>query len=365
MKKIFTLFILGIAFNQLQSQTISSANFPNVGEVWVEFIDTTGSLVTIGPTGAGQTWNYGTSFNVGDTSAILFRSPSDAPSYMNVSSNFPSASFAIINSNPSDSTATFIKSNATGLYLDGIYQQGAIQDSTLGLSLNTLDYNPDRLIIPAPFSLNDNRLNNARFELQFSFSPPPPSPPITINVSASNSFIQDFNADAAGTLTTPFGTFNNVLRIKDFTYQIDSTNYDIAFIPDTVSIHDTTITYYFVHANSHCILMAVAVNPFTSQVIEASYYDPIVLVGESENTSIPVTMYPNPAREEFYLNHIRNNSTIQIFDITGKLIKDQFLGGMESSIKMNTTEMPAGFYFFKMSNATSGNYHTGKFEVVK
>jgi hypothetical protein len=44
-------------------------------------------------------------------------------------------------------------------------------------------------------------------------------------------------------------------------------------------------------------------------------------------------MYPNPAVEEFYLNHVRNNSTIQIFDIAGKLIKDQYLGGLESNVR--------------------------------
>jgi hypothetical protein len=111
--------------------------------------------------------------------------------------------------------------------------------------------------------------------------------------------------------------------------------------------------------------MSVDVDPITLQPTQASYYDPIVLVGDKENESVPVTMYPNPAVDEFFLNHIRTNSTIQIFDVTGKLVKDQFLGGMESSIKMNTADMQAGFYFFSIRNAKNGNYFNGKFEVVK
>jgi hypothetical protein len=363
MKKIFTIITAGFALQQVQAQTITSANLPMLGEAWVEFIDTTGSLVTITPSGAGQTWNYGTSFVVGDTSGFIFESPNSAPAYMNASANYPSASFVIIDSDPLDSTATFIKSNANGLYFDGIYDQGALVDTGLGLNISALDYNPDRLLIPVPFSLNSTRINNARIAFQFTVNPPPPLPPI--NVDISNNSIQDFVADASGTLTTPFGTFNNVLRIKEFTYQMDSTNYDFPLIPDTVDIHDTTITYQFVQANSHCLLMSASVDPITNQTIRASYYDPIVLVGNEENASVLVTMYPNPAVEEFYLNHVRNNSTIQIFDISGKLIKDQYLGGLESNIKINTADMPVGFYFFSMTNPKYGNYFKGKFEVVK
>jgi hypothetical protein len=363
MKKIFTILLAGLAFCQVHAQTITSANLPVVGEAWIEFIDTSGSLVTITPGGAGQTWNYGTSFNVGDTSGFIFESISSAPAYMNASSNFPGASFIVNDSDPLDSNATFLKSNATGLYFDGIYEHASIVDTSMGLNISALDYNPDRLIIPVPFSLNSTRLNNARLAFQFTVNPGPPLPPVLVDIK--NYIMQDFTADGSGTLTTPLGTFNNVLRIKEFSYLIDSTNYDFPLIPDTATIHDTTITYQFVQANSHCLLMTAVVNPITNQTLRASYYDPIVLVGASENENIPVTIYPNPAGEEFYMNHIRTNTTIQVFDISGKLIKDQFLGGMESNIKMNTSDMPAGFYFFSLTNSKNGNYFNGKFEVVK
>jgi hypothetical protein len=356
MKKIFTALLACMALQHAQAQTITSANFPNIGEIWVEFIDTTGSLLTIGPAGAGQTWNYGTSFNVGDTSAVNFRPLSDAPAYMGLQSTFSNADLMVLN-DLNDSAATLFESNPTGFYLDGAYDQGLFVDAQLGLNQNYIDFNPNRLLIPAPFAINDTRNNNARFGLTFTFS--------GININSRTYFIQSFEADASGTLTTPMGTFNNVLRIKEFTYQLDSTSYNPSVIADTTSMQDTTITYQFVHANSHCLLMTVSVDPISLQVTQASYYDPIFAVGNEESNSIPVSIYPNPAGEEFYLNHIRNNSTIQIFDITGKLIKDQFLGGMESSIKMNTTEMPAGFYFFSISNTKNGNYFNGKFEVVK
>lgn len=356
MKKIFTILLAGLAVQQVQSQTITSASFPNAGEIWVEFIDSTGSLLTLGAGGAGQTWNYGTSFNVADTNAINFRAISDAPSYMNAQATFGTADMVVLD-DVIDSSATFFESNSTGFYFDGFYEQGAFVDSSLGLNQSYIDFNPNRLLVPAPFSLNDTRNNDARFGLTFSTS--------GITINARTTFVQSFEADASGTLTTPLGTFNNVLRIKEYTYSVDTTTYTPPLIPEEVNYYDTSITYQYVHANSHCLLMTLELNPTSLQPKAASYYDPIVLVGEKENLTIPVTMYPNPAVEEFYLNHVRNNSTIQIFDIAGKLVKDQYLGGLESNVRVNTNEMPAGFYFFSISNPKNGNYFNGKFEVVK
>jgi hypothetical protein len=359
MKKIFTVLLAGMALHQAQAQTITSASFPNVGEIWVEFIDITGSLVTITPAGAGQTWNYGTSFNVGDTSAINFRPLSDAPAYMDLSSTFSIGDMMVLD-DLNDSSATVFESNSTGFYFDGVYDHGLFVDAQLGLNQNYVDFNPNRLIVPAPFAINDTRDNNAMFELNFTI-------PGLTTVNTKTFFIQSFEADASGTLTTPMGTFNNVLRIKEFTYQLDSTTYVPPFpgLTETTFVQDTSITYIFLHANYDCLLMTADVDPITLQVTEASYYDPIVAVGNEETNTIPVSIYPNPAGGEFYLNHIRNNSTIQIFDVTGKLINNQYLGGLESNVKVNTSDMPAGFYFFSMSNPVNGNYFNGKFEVVK
>jgi hypothetical protein len=361
MKKIFTILFAGMGICQMQAQTISNANFPMVGEIWVEFKDTSGSAINITPAGTSQVWNYATSFTVSDTTGLNFRPVSDAPAYMNSGTNFPGASMTVID-DAMDSSATFLKSNSTGFYYDGVYDEGTINLPAVGLYMSAIDYSPDRLIIPAPFSYNDTRTNNAKFHIEFTYNVPP-TPPFLVEID--NYTIQDFIADGTGTLTTPLGTFNNVLRIKEYTYQLDSTDYSLALIPDTVNAHDTVITYSFLHANSHCLLMTVEINALTLQTIKASYYDPIVLVGDEDNTSIPVTMYPNPASEEFYLNHVRNQSTIHIYDATGKLVKHQYLGGLESNIKLNTSEMPSGFYFFSISNAKNGNYFNGKFEVVK
>jgi len=328
-----------------------------VGEVWLEFEDSNATNVLIQGSGAVQVWDYSNAFNVIDTNATFFQCPSADPSYMNASVNFPTSDFAIIDI--ADSTSTFLESNTTGIYFDGIYEPGAINDPNLGVSIDNIDFNPDRLIIPTPFSLNDTRQNNARFSVSFS----PIGIPITI--TSTQTFVQDFVADASGTLTTPMGTFNNVLRIKEYTYQVDSTTFNPPLAPDTVAIGDTTIMYSFVHANSHCLLMSADVSPSTNLVYEARYFDPVVLVGEEENETIKVGVYPVPAVNEFFMTHIRPGSTVQFFDYAGKLVNEINLSNLESNIKVNTEDMAEGFYLYRVFNTKSGQYATGKFQVIK
>ncbi len=88
MKKIFTLIALCVSALGLNAQTITSANFPVVGEVWLEFEDTNAVNVIIQGTGAGQTWDYSNAFNVSHTTATIFESISAAPAYMNATTKF-------------------------------------------------------------------------------------------------------------------------------------------------------------------------------------------------------------------------------------------------------------------------------------
>jgi hypothetical protein len=357
MKKTITLLIMVYSITHAISQTITSASLPTVGEAWIEFIDTTANNIILTPPGAGQTWNYTNSFTVNDTSGFILEALSTAPAYMNLSTLFPNAN-AVVNNNAADSSATLLQTNADGFYFDGVYDQGLIVNPNLGLNINHIDFNPNRLIIPTPFSLNSTRNNTAQFVITASI-------PFVTTVTVKTSFSQAFEADATGTLSTPFGVFNNVLRIKEFTYTIDSTTYNPPVNPNSVTYSDTTITYSFVHNNSHCLLMTVDIDPVTLQPIGASYYDPVVSVGIEEEANIPVTMYPNPASESFYLNHVRSNSTISIIDITGKEVITKLLSGYDSTIMINTNDMPAGIYILKLNSQKEGTYFVNKFQVVK
>ncbi len=339
------------------SQTITSANLPIAGSLWIEYIDTAAANISVSAAGAGQTWNYASSFTVSDTTGVNFEPVSNAPAYMNLNTLFPNAD-AVVLDIPADSNATPIQMNADGLYIDGVYDQGLINNPQVGLNLNHIDFNPNRLMIPTPFSLNSTRNNVAKFQITATV-------PNVTTVTSKNSFVQNFVADATGTLTTPLGNFSNVIRIKQFTYSVDSTSYNPPVSPNEVSYSDSTITYSFVRAGANCLLMTIYLDALNMQIISASYYDPLTNSGITENDEIKVTMYPNPATDLFYLNHVRDNSTISITDITGKAFSSKFLGGYNSTIMINTNDMPAGLYMVTLNSPKDGNYYVSKFQVVK
>jgi hypothetical protein len=111
--------------------------------------------------------------------------------------------------------------------------------------------------------------------------------------------------------------------------------------------------------------MTADVNPITNLVEQASYYDPVVLVGEDENETIKVGVYPVPAVNEFYMTQIRPGSTIQFFDYSGKMVNQIDVSNLDRNILVNTSNMAEGFYLYRVANAKSGQYATGKFQVIK
>jgi hypothetical protein len=340
---------------------ITPASFPVQGEVWLGFIDSFGGTVTIQGSGAGQLWDYSNSFNVDDTTAILFDNPASAPSYMNGPVLFPNAQL-VWNGAPDDSAAIFFSHNSTGFYLDGVYSQGLFSDPDINVYLDHVDFSPNQLYYPTNFQLNDIRDNTYQFG--FSFPAPPPFPPATITFQQYN--VQRFEADGSGTLITPLGMFNNVLRIKQSHFTIDSTFFNPPILPSEGEItSDTSYSYLFLHNQHHALLMEVSMDSSGNNVESATYYDPIVLVGGNANDKINVGFYPNPAVNEFFITHVEANSTIEFYDYAGKLVKSETLAGMGGNYRVSTHDMAAGFYLFRLSSPNKGMYYTAKFQVVK
>jgi hypothetical protein len=355
MKKTFTLLNLLILSFITQAQTITQSDHPVVGEVWIEFIDTTGGGMVISPPGSGQTFDF-TNLTIHDTVGVLFQPLSAAPAYMNAASNFPGSGMCVLNT--ADSAGTFFGSDPDGFYLNGVYQPNLFSNPSVGLNISSITFDPGQLLIPTPFSYQDTRNHTSNFT--FSFVPTGIPLPITVTVSSSN--IQFMEADGEGTLISPFGTFSNVIRYKEFTYTVDSTDYS-GIINSTVEYSDTTISYTFVKNGPQTVLASVDIDPVTLNSIRASYYDPFSVVGLGESNAAPV-LYPNPASNQISLSNVRQNSTLEIFDYTGKLIKSIQSLGMGGRIIMHTEELSPGMYFLRMSE--SGKlYSSQKFQIIR
>ncbi len=79
--------------------------------------------------------------------------------------------------------------------------------------------------------------------------------------------------------------------------------------------------------------------------------DDIIILNTKETifTAKDFTVYPNPVRTEFSINHnISSEGIIKIYDITGKKIKTVFQGNLAES--SNRSFFRDGIYFLKIQS---------------
>lgn len=79
----------------------------------------------------------------------------------------------------------------------------------------------------------------------------------------------------------------------------------------------------------------------------------ILDIGENELASNSIKIYPNPATSEFTISQsLSSEGTVQLFDISGKKIKDLFKGNFSSNknITVKTGGIAAGIYLVKVNS---------------
>jgi len=340
--KLFTLLMLPAAsFAQI---TITQSDIPTIGAVWGEVNDTIAGQ-SIGAGGATQTWNF--TFAPGDTTFSNIQSPSVTPSSWQ--SNFPNAN--LVNYIPSDSTAAYVKVNSTGLYFDGFY------DGTMG-GIGALDYNPDYLLIPVPFTYNNTRNNTVKSLLFVNFGVPAK---IVSNIQ------QTFLADAYGSITTPAGTFSNTLRIKSTDFKHDSIYVDFGtgytFYQES---RDTSITYFWLR-NGNNLFVAQMDAEYNNPLVatSATYYNNNLTVGAKEIAKNTKSQpYPNPAANSIISFNVDEKATnVTIYDLTGKKVFSDKLRNV-NKFQMHSSNLENGVYIYQVTDGNNQIISTGKFNVV-
>lgn len=163
----------------------------------------------------------------------------------------------------------------------------------------------------------------------------------------------NITADGTGTIALPARTFTNVLRIKT----VQNISFTISGTPGTL-----TQTYfdYYSPGLSKIPLFTIATSSISSalgsssQTVATANAD-YATVGVQEFTKeVPdLSLYPNPAKGNFNLsftNENAENSSVEIINSIGQVIRKQNLGSEKGSVKynINLDGMDSGFYFVKV-----------------
>ncbi|HXD92989.1 MAG TPA: T9SS type A sorting domain-containing protein [Bacteroidia bacterium] len=328
---------LALSNNVLAQTTITSTVMPTVGYTYNFAADTLPAdmptfTVSAG-SGTAQNWDYSSIFANTYAAPMTFVTPAGNPG----ASSFPNATLA---ADEGGGNWAYFKTGASGLVIDGV-------DAMIQGSAAVIDYTPDEMIIPTPFTYS-NTVNNVYGS---TFNVTVGGFPATVHHRANRTI----TADAFGTLKTPAGTYSNVLRIK--TYEITS---DSAFVlgSDQYNQYDTTTTYNWVQNTPDALLMEIDINKagaVTSAKYLQTFSNGINVVKHAEFVT---NLYPNPTSTLAYLAYENETATkvsASIFDVMGRQVatllnnQEQAAGKQTLAIDVTNLQLPQGLYMIQLT----------------
>jgi hypothetical protein len=353
LKNAYLLLAAGLLFS-----TILMAQAPTVtadtrvllgdGEPVQAFLDFS---FNPGPAGPDQTWDFG---NIGEGDLSYDWSPQD-PAETPFQDAFPAANlaFQVPPGAQNDTTEAYIYyelTDAGEVLLLGTVGLIVGQDTFFQI------YQDPYLSAKFPITYQDE------FRDRFSTE-------TTIEADTSSIRILTLGdltmtGDAYGTLITPAGTFENVLRVRLDEVRRDSFIDLPVPIPAMVS---QEVTYYYWYAPGEAyILMEMQENRLFSAGIpllttsSAFYRDRGPGTTATENRTLlsaDLQVWPNPAVEEISLSlDLETSSTgvVQLFSATGRevrrLPRQQFNVG-ENVLRLGVNQLPAGTYYLVVNTS--------------
>lgn len=308
---------LSLAFNINAQITLTGAsNNPVVGET-IAFKD--GTYSSPGSAGANQSW----SLNAGSspvTNPNSFAAPSSTPQ----ASSFSSSNVA----NLIGTIYQYYTANSSKLIYNGSH------DTTNNL---LIAYSNPEEQLQYPFTYG----NSFSDTYQVTF------------VNGGNTYLRKgtttVTADGYGTLTTPAGTFTNVLRVHYVSNYTDSSQFG--------TFPSSTDEYRWYKEWNHFPIATVGSNTFNGQPFGSytRYRESVNSIHESQLTDFSV--YPNPASENISINFSteESNYTVQLINISGKVVLNNSYSSSTDfkQEKIDISGFSKGIYTLKISSGTA------------
>ncbi len=318
MKKILlSATILSLTFNIHAQITLTGAsNNPIVGET-INFKE--GTYSSPGSAGANQTWTLSAGSSA-ITNPNTFVTPSSTPQ----ASSFTTSNVA----NTIGGVYTYYTANSTRLIYNGSHDPNT--------NLLIAYSNPEEQL-QYPFTYG----NSFSDTYQVTF------------VNGGNTYLRKgtttVTADAYGTLTTPAGTFSNVLRVHYVSNYTDSSQFG--------TFPSSTDEYRWYMDWNHFPIATVGQNTFNGQPFGSytRYRENVNSINETQLTDF--NFYPNPASESINISFSteENNYTIKLTDISGKVVlNNSYTSSTDfKQEKIDVSNFSKGIYTLKITSGTA------------
>jgi hypothetical protein len=332
MKKNYFFMITFLLFSTVViSQPVITypSNCPQVGDRY-DLALFSGNI-NPGSAGGNQTWDF--SDVTSDGTSILYAiSPAQTP----YGDYYPDANIAF-NYNNEEAYSFALTSPSEFLNLG----TASIQNSMEVI----IYYSDPAKLMEFPFAFNDTYDDS--FYGSFSSG--------TLEVHQSGTITSV--ADGWGNITTPFGNYNSVLRVKTQRTQIDS-----AWMGGNFVYSSTTNYTDFEWYDPNIAMPVFSINITAGERANdtaGTYLTTPEYITELGNTSAGMTVFPNPAADHatvVFNTENTNSVTITVTDITGKVVKrmeEAVSQTNNNSVVIPLDNIPEGVYFVNINDGTS------------
>lgn len=311
MKKQITLLSLLISSLTICSAQPTLTHSGTAPQTGISGTSHYGSFVNQGSSGANQTWNFGT-FSGPTTNAFALVTPVGTP----FEGAYPTSNVCSYVS--SASSYEYIEDNSSASYVVGAESPSV-----------SMDYTADEqkfLIYPLTY--------NGTWTDAYQVAGDAGAP-FTRTGSST------FTADAWGTLTTPNGTYTNVLRVHESDVFTD----DFGF----ATYNGTQETYYWYKDGVHYPIFVTATSTYNGNPASSQAYYNDAPSGIDEQATLSASVYPTLASSEIFVTFGINNSghaNYELMDIAGRKILAGALSQQLNAI--NVENINPGNYLLKI-----------------
>lgn len=325
MKK--TLLFACLALTTSSFAQFTDANSPAISNsAYMYVLDTNASNLS-GTTGASAMWDYSTTSGVyGETKTV---DVIDAATGANAS-DFPSSEIAI-------EIPGFITAYNTSTSTAYSSQGFVFTEPSFGEVVAQFNTN-DEALMTYPANLNDAWTDVVGGTVSTSLGDFPCT-------GTANTIV-----DGSGTLKLNGATtLSNVLRFRIE----DSLHVDAGFLGEVIMkrvqyeyyAHSVSNLPVFVHSN--IVVTLGGSDQATGLVLSA--YAPDTYLGVNSQELANVTVYPNPVKEVLNIGGLTEDATIQIFSLSGQLVKTVELATGTTAVSVQ--DLNAGSYLVKATTA--------------
>lgn len=323
MKKLLLLTLL-IPVLSFAQPTLTSADFD--AEVGFQSNFILIDYFNAGSSGPNQTWNF-SALPSGQNGSLTYIDPTTASEY----SSFPNANLVI-----SELGSRAYYDNES----DGLYVLGLANSTTLGI------WNNVEKQISYPLTYQTSNSDDYEYHLTQTGSP-------YVTMTSGN---VSSNADGYGTLSTPAGTFSDVLRVKIIIDEIDTLTTS-GIMVDYSHVYKVNYAFY-VNGYPEPILSTSNRSENGFPTDSSAYYSTGISLGLAQHPDLPMKklkLGPNPATDYvnafFYLDK-EAEITADLYTITGARIKSLSSGHYGSGANQMYLSLPSlakGEYLIKFS----------------